>query len=164
MAPRIRVRQGDVTTFEGDAIVNAANTRLRLDTGVAGAVRQAGGAAIQEECARYAPIALGEAVRTGAGKMTVRHVIHAAIVGEEPASLATIHRATGAVLRIAAEHDVTSLAMPILGSGIGRLSLTDAAEAMLAAIRASSDADAIDVIVLYGYREEHADVLEALIG
>jgi O-acetyl-ADP-ribose deacetylase (regulator of RNase III) len=95
--------------------------------------------------------------------MTVRHVIHAAIVGEEPASLETIHQATGAALRVAAEHEVTSLGMPILGSGIGRLSLTDAAGAMLAAIRASPDADAIDVIVLYGYREEHADVLEALI-
>ena len=42
MAPRIRVRQGDITTFEGDAIVNPANEQLRLDVGVAGAIRQAG--------------------------------------------------------------------------------------------------------------------------
>lgn len=164
MAPRIRVRQGDITTFEGDAIVNAANTQLRLETGVAGAIRQAGGATIQEECARHAPLEIGEAVVTGAGKLGVRHVIHAVIMADETTTPEHVRRATGAVLRAAAEHGITRIGMPILGSGIGRMSLEEAAGAMLDAIRESADADAIDVIVLYGYREEHAEQLEALVG
>ena len=164
MAPRIRVRQGDVTTFEGDAIVNAANTDLLLETGVSGAIRQAGGATIQQECSVQAPVGVGEAVLTGAGKLSSRHVIHAAIMGAEPASAETVRRATSAVLRVAAENGLSRLGMPVLGSGIGRMSIEEAAGAMLTAIRESPDADHVDVIVLYGYREEHADALERLLG
>jgi len=163
VSPRIRVRQGDLTTFEGDAIVNAANERLALDTGVAGAVRQAGGPAIQEECDRHGRVRLGEAVITGAGKLPVRHVIHAAIIGDEPTTAEVVGRATSAALRLAAEYRIARLAMPILGSGVGRVALHDAAAAMLDAIRASADADAIDVIVLFGYRAEDADAVEALL-
>jgi len=150
--------------FEGDAIVNAANTSLVLETGVSGAIRQAGGSAIQEECARQAPIELGQAVLTGAGKLAARHVIHAAIMSDEPTSLDVVRHATAAALRVAAEHGLTRLGMPVLGSGIGRMTIEDAAGAMLTAIRESPDADQIDVIVLYGYRDEHADQLEALLG
>jgi O-acetyl-ADP-ribose deacetylase (regulator of RNase III) len=164
VAPRIRVRQGDLTMFEGDAIINAANTDLVLETGVSGAIRQAGGPTIQDECARQAPVALGQAVLTGAGKLSVRHVIHAAIMGDEPTSLEAVRRATTSALRVAAEHGLTRLGMPILGSGLGRMTIEEAATAMLTAIRESPDADQIDVIVLYGYRDEHADELEALLG
>jgi len=161
--PRIRVRQGDLTTFEGDAIVNAANDRLILGAGVAGAIRQAGGPTIQAECDRHGPIRMGEAMVTGAGKLPVRHVIHAAIMGDEPTDLTTIARATAAVLRLAAELGVARLAMPILGSGVGRIPLLDAAGAMIETIHASADAESIEVIVLFGYRNEDADLLEALV-
>jgi O-acetyl-ADP-ribose deacetylase (regulator of RNase III) len=164
MPPRIRVRQGDITTFEGDAIVNAANTRLVLDKGVAGAIRQAGGAAIQQECARHGPIGMGQAMITSGGKLPARFVIHAVIMGDEPTTPHTIRRATESALRLAAEHGATRLGMPVLGSGVGRMPLEDAARAMLAAIHESPDADHVDVIVLYGYRDEHADRLESLLG
>jgi O-acetyl-ADP-ribose deacetylase (regulator of RNase III) len=163
VSPRIRVRQGDLTTFEGDAIVSAANERLVLDTGVAGAIRQAGGPAIQAECDRHGPIRQGEAAITGAGKLAVRYVIHAAIMGDAPTDLTIVRRATAAALRLAAEHGVTRLGMPVLGSGVGRIPLHDAASTLLDTIRTSADADAIDVIVLFGYRAEDADILERLI-
>ena len=163
MPARIRVRQGDLTTFEGDAVVNAANTALVLDTGIAGAIRQAGGREIQEACDRHGPIRIGEAAITGAGKLPVRYVIHAAVVGDEPTSLDTIRQATAAALRLASEHGVARLGMPILGSGVGRHALRDAAGAMLEAIRASADAEAIETIVLFGYRSDDADILEQLL-
>lgn len=163
MSPRIRVRQGDLTTFEGDAIVNAANERLSLDTGIAGAVRQAGGPVIQDECDRHGPLALGEAAITGAGTLPVRHVIHAVIIGSDPTTPAVVRRATAAALRLAAEHGIARLAMPVLGSGVDRIPMRDAAAAMLEAIRDSADADAIEVIVLFGYRPEDADILEDLL-
>jgi O-acetyl-ADP-ribose deacetylase (regulator of RNase III) len=164
VAPRIRVRQGDITTFEGDAIVNPANERLRLDVGVAGAIRQAGGPSIQQDCDRTGPVPVGTATITGAGKLAVRHVIHAVVMGDEPTSLATIRRATAAALRLAAEHEDTRVAMPVLGSGLGRWSVKDAAEAMLDVIRTSPDADHLDVIVLFGYRADDADELEEIVG
>lgn len=162
MPPRIRVRQGDLTTFEGDAIVNAANVELVLGTGVAGAIRQAGGPAIQQECQGHEPIRLGEAVITGAGKLPVRYVIHAAVVSDGPVSLECVREATAAALHLAAEHGIARLGMPVLGSGVGRLPLREAATAMLDTIRGSPDADAIETIVLFGYRADDADILEQL--
>jgi O-acetyl-ADP-ribose deacetylase (regulator of RNase III) len=163
VSPRIRVRQGDLTTFEGDAIVNAANERLLLETGVAAAVRQAGGPSIQDECTHLGPMRMGDAVITGAGKLPVRHVIHAVIIGNAPTTPAVVSRATTASLRLAADHGVTRLGMPVLGSGVGRIPLRDAATAVLDAIHASDDAETIDVIVLFGYRAEDADSLEAML-
>ena len=164
MAPRIRVRQGDITTFEGDAIVNAANHQLQLGVGVAGAIRQAGGPSIQDECDRLAPIRVGEAAATGAGKLPVRYVIHAAVMGEESLSLDSIRQATESALRVAAERGVARLGMPVLGSGVGRIATREAAEVMLDVIRSSPYADNIEVVVLFGYRAEDAETLEALVG
>lgn len=164
MAPRIRIRQGDITSFEGDAIVNPANTRLLLVKGVAGAIRQAGGVVIQQECDRQAPIDLGQGIVTSGGKLPARCIIHVAIVGDEPTTLTIIRRATESALRLAAEQGATRIGMPVLGSGNGRMPFDDAARTMLAAIRESPDADHLDVIVLYGYRDEHADHLESLLG
>lgn len=143
--------------------MNAANERLVLDNGVAGAIRQAGGPAIQEECDRLGPIHQGEAVISGAGKLPVRHVIHAAIIGDAPTTLAVVRSAAAAALRVAAEHGVARLGMPVLGSGVGRIPMRDAAAALLDTIRGSADAETIEVIVLFGYRAEDADVLEELL-
>jgi O-acetyl-ADP-ribose deacetylase (regulator of RNase III) len=166
VAPRIRVRQGDITTFEGDAIVNAANADLRLAVGVAGAIRQAGGASIQEECDRCGSVALGDVAVTGAGKLQARYVIHAVVMaGEtEPVTADVIRRATDAALHAAAERGVTRLGTPILGSGVGRLPLREAAAIMIEAIGKSPHADSLDVIVLFGYRKEDAELLEELVG
>jgi O-acetyl-ADP-ribose deacetylase (regulator of RNase III) len=166
VAPRIRVRQGDITTFEGDAIVNAANTDLKLGVGVAGAIRQAGGPSIQAECDRHGPIPLGDVAVTGGGKLPARYVIHAAVMASEsePVTPDVIRRCTEGVLRAAAERGVTRLGAPILGSGVGRLPLSEAARIMLDAVAASPHADGLDVIVLFGYRTEDAEALEALVG
>ena len=66
MRAQITVRHGDITTFEGDAIVNAANNHLVMGAGVAGAIRRQGGPSIQEACDRHGPIRVGEAAITGA--------------------------------------------------------------------------------------------------
>lgn len=164
MAPRIRVRQGDLTTFEGDAIVNAANYRLQMTVGVSGAILQAGGPEIQAECNRHGPIQIGEAVITTGGKLRVRHVIHAAVMGDELVTADVVRRATESALRLAADHRIARLAMPVLGSGVGRMPLADAARAMVEAIRSSPSADNLEVIVLFGYRAEDAEVLERLVA
>ncbi len=49
MAARIRVEQGDLSVFEGDAVVNAATNHLVLGTGVAGAIARRGGPEIQQD-------------------------------------------------------------------------------------------------------------------
>jgi O-acetyl-ADP-ribose deacetylase (regulator of RNase III) len=163
MAPRIAVRQGDLTTFDGDAIVNAANNHLQLGAGVAGAIRRAGGPTIQDECDRHGPIRVGEAAITGGGNLRARWVIHAAAMGDEPVSERSIRDSTVASLRLAAANGVRRLAFPILGTGVGGFDFTRAATIMLDAVRASPDAVAIDEIVFYGYAAEPARALRELV-
>ena len=163
MAPRLAVRQGDITTYDGCAIVNAANNHLILGAGVAGAIRRAGGPAIQHECDRLGPIAVGEAAITGAGTLPVRWVIHAAAMGDEPVSDRSIRSSTAASVRLAAQHGARRVAFPILGSGIGGFGFRPAAEVMLEAIRATPESGDLEEIVLYGFSASDAEVLRKLI-
>lgn len=164
MPPTITVRQGDITGFEGDAVVNAANNHLVLGAGVAGAIRRAGGAAIQQECDRHGPIRVGQAAITGAGNLRARWVIHAAAMGDEPVSARSIRDSTLASLALAVEHGATRIAFPVLGSGIGGFGFTEAAVIMRDAIVGSPEAEALDEIVFYGFSPEQAHELERVMG
>ena len=75
---RIHIQTGDLTTCAVDAIVNAANNDLKLGGGLAGAIRRAGGPAIQHECDRHGPVRVGQAAITTAGDMPAKFVIHQA--------------------------------------------------------------------------------------
>ncbi len=161
----IRVLQGDITGFTGDAVVNAANNHLVLGAGVAGAIRRAGGPRIEQECDAYVrargPIRVGEAVATGGGELAARWVIHAAALGDEAASERTIRDATACALRVAHELGARSVAFPVLGSGVAGFPLARAAEVMLEAMRAASELP--DDVVFYGYTPADAAVLRRLI-
>ena len=164
MPPTITVRQGDITTFAGDAVVNAANNHLVLGAGVAGAIRRAGGPSIQEECDRHGRILVGQAAITGAGALPARWVIHAAAMGDEPVSARSIRESTIASLALAAAHGVRRIAFPVLGSGIGGFGFTEAATVMRDAIADSAEAPALEEIVFYEFSPEQARELERVMG
>ena len=157
------MRQGDITTYDGDAIVNAANNHLILGAGVAGAIRRAGGPAIQNECDRHGPIEVGEAAITGAGRLGVRWVIHAAAMGDEPVSERSIRESTAASIRLAAQHGARRLAFPVLGSGIGGFDFRQATALMLQAVRETPESGKLVEIVFYGFTDGDAAVLQELI-
>ena len=77
MGATIELARCDITTVAADAIVNAANELLQLGAGVAGSIRRAGGATIQEECDRIGGCPVGDAVVTGAGNLEASWIIHA---------------------------------------------------------------------------------------
>ena len=129
MAAKIEVLETDITTLEVDAIANAANTQLAHGGGVAGAISRAGGAAVQRESDRRAPIGLGAAVETTAGDMPARWVIHAATMElGGPTSADIIRRATASTLWKAEELGAKSLALVAFGTGVGGFSMAEAAE------------------------------------
>lgn len=133
------VRQ-DITKMNVDAIVNAANTELRMGGGVCGAIfRAAGPAEMQAACDRLAPIRTGEAVITPGFALPAKHVIHAtgpiyssqrAAECEQLLRSAYLHS-----LRLAALHKCESIAFPLISSGIYGYPKAEALQVAVSAIR-----------------------------
>jgi len=131
----VGIERGDISLFEADAVVNAANTALVMGTGVAGALKKRGGVVIEEEAMRLGPVDVGEAVLTTAGNLPATHIIHAAVMGTDlKTDPETIARTTQAVLALAVKHKLTSLAFPALGTGVGHVPPAQSADAMIQAV------------------------------
>jgi O-acetyl-ADP-ribose deacetylase (regulator of RNase III) len=133
----LQVVEGDLTSLEVDAIANAANNRLWMGSGVAGAIKRAGGAEIEREAVEQGPIEVGDAVATGAGRLAARWVIHGAVMGQDLRTDATlVRRTTESVLRVADELGAKSVALPAFGTGVGGFPLDECATIMVEAVRA----------------------------
>jgi O-acetyl-ADP-ribose deacetylase (regulator of RNase III) len=139
MATMVKIRgvevclqQGDITQIEADAIVNAANNRLWMGAGVAGAIKRVGGRQIEEEAVAQGPVPVGEAVVTTGGELKAKHVIHAAAMGQDlHTDEQKIAAATRSSLKRASEWGLTSVAFPALGTGVGRFPMAECAKVML---------------------------------
>ena len=104
---------------------------------MAGAIKRAGGPEIEKEALRRAPIPVGEATATTAGRLRARYVIHAPTM-PRPAmgtSVTNVEKATEAALRAAKELGLLSVAIPGMGTGVGGVPVQEAAETMILAIR-----------------------------
>jgi O-acetyl-ADP-ribose deacetylase (regulator of RNase III) len=121
----IKIVQGDITTAEVDAIVNAANSRMLGGGGVDGAIHRAAGPKLLEAC-KQVPVEngvrcpAGEARITEAGNLKAKYVIHA--VGPRygvdlPADrlLASAYRNC---LDLAVSHGCRSIAFPAISCGV----------------------------------------------
>lgn len=133
---RIEVVQRDIAQVAADAIVNAANDQLWMGAGVAGAIKRGGGEEIEREAMAKGPIAVGDAVASGAGRLPAKWVIHAAAMGQDLRTDADkIRRATVSALRVADEVGARSIVFPALGTGVGGFSTDECARIMIGAVR-----------------------------
>ena len=141
MKERIRINKsylelvvGDITDLEVEAIVNAANTSLKLGGGVAGAIREKGGKVIQDECDRIGYCPVGEARITSGGDLKAKYVIHAVGPvygeGEEDKKL---RNATINSLKLAEQYRISTLAFPAISTGIFGFPKDRCADIMLSA-------------------------------
>lgn len=130
---KISIATGDVTKLEVDALVNPANSQLIMGGGVAGAILRAGGNQIQKEALRKAPIQVGNAVATTAGRLRAKYVIHAPTM-TRPAMATNrenVKLATRAALKCASQLNIKSIAFPGMGTGVGGVNPEEAAEDMV---------------------------------
>ncbi len=129
--------EGSLLQVEADVIVNPANSLGYMGGGVAGVIKRAGGSIIEEEAISKAPIPIGSAIITTAGSLPFKGVIHAPTM-EEPAMATTeekVRKALRASLELADKMGFKSIAIPGMGTGVGRLPKDIAAKAMIEEIK-----------------------------
>ncbi|HEY2904308.1 MAG TPA: macro domain-containing protein [Vicinamibacterales bacterium] len=166
----IEIVDGDIAAERVDAVVNAANNHFWMGAGVAGALKARGGPEIERDAMAQGPVEPGACVITGGYRLPARHVIHAAVMGQDlRTSAEIIERATSAALQLAAREHVDSIAFPALGTGVGGFSTVECAAIMIGAAKAfSSSAGSLGLIrfVLFGHSAYRAfsEVAGELLG
>ncbi|KWX77207.1 hypothetical protein AMQ84_13270 [Paenibacillus riograndensis] len=117
--------QGDITSWQGDMIVNASNSGLFGGGGVDGAIHRAGGPQIAEECAairrKQGGILPGEAAVTCAGKLPLLGIIHTVgpiWKGGGAGEIATLARCYLNSLDAACTQGARSIAFPNISTGV----------------------------------------------
>lgn len=152
----IELIKGDITELNTDAIVNAANSKLQHGGGVAWAIVNKGGYAIQRESDKLRFCAVGNAVITTAGKLKAKYVIHAVgpVNGEDNED-SKLKSATLSALKLADKHKLKSIAFPAISTGIYRFPVDRCANIMLnTAVEYANEDTGIEKIVFCLYDDE----------
>ncbi len=167
----IEVIQGDITTLDVDAIVNAANEHLLGGGGVDGAIHRAAGPQLLDACRALPEVTPGLRCPTGEARITpgfalkARHVIHA--VGPvwhggtsgEPRLLASAYRNS---LRLAQAQALRSIAFPAISCGAYGFPPVQAAGIAVRSILVFLAGDEVlERVQLVAFSAELREVLEA---
>lgn len=121
---KLTLMQGDITRQQTEAIVNAANSSLMGGGGVDGAIHQAGGPAILEECKKIAAkigwLPAGEAVITTGGNLPASYVIHTVGPiwrGGDQGESRILENAYRNSLKLAQDQGIRSISFPSISTG-----------------------------------------------
>jgi len=163
--PHVVAVQGDITTLAVDAIVNAANSKVRGGGGVDGAIHAAGGPKILKDCRRLFPrgLATGDAGATVAGDLPCRWVIHA--VGpnrhrgqDDPALLESAYRRS---FEVAEEIGARTVACSLIGAGVYGWSVVESVTAALRALEGAGHG--LEEVQLVGFSRAAYDEVARLL-
>jgi len=158
----IELTRADITRQDDiDAVVNAANAELAPGGGVAGAIHRAAGPKLHESCRSLAPIEPGEAVITDAFDLPNRKVIHCLgpVYGSDEPSYKLLASCYRNALRLAEEHDLSSIAFPAISTGAFGYPMRDAANVAMRTI--ADEAPKIESVSLIRFCLFGDDAFEA---
>jgi O-acetyl-ADP-ribose deacetylase (regulator of RNase III) len=162
---QIKVINGSILDQDVDAIVNAANSLGMMGGGIAGAIKQAGGEIIETEAVKQAPIPIGTAILTSGGSLPFK-IIHAPTMKGpgDRTSTENVRMATRAALELADKSRFRRIALPGMGTGVGRVQPEDAAKVMIWEIE-SFHAIHLEEVLLVDVNEKMAQAFKrSLIG
>lgn len=173
----IVVLSGDITEQDVEVIVNAANERLEHGGGVAAAISEAGGPAIQEESDRHVdehgPLGPGDAATTDGGKLEagwVVHVVGPRHSGDRERDERLLRTAVDAALDAAAQTRARTVALPAISTGVFGYPMDEATHVICAAVAdwVTENRGRLDEVRLVGFDAEAAHAfasgLEAAYG
>ena len=170
---RIELGHGDITQWDVDAVVNAANSSLLGGGGVDGAIHRAGGPTILQECRELRAdrfpdgLPTGQAVATGAGELPARWVIHT--VGPVHGRSEDAETGRGLLadcyrnaLAVADELGARSVAFPLISAGAYGWPREDAIRVALQTLTAT--ATDVETATLVLFDRETLRLAESLLG
>lgn len=137
----IVLKKGNIAEEDVEAIVNPANSLMVMGGGVAGALKKLGGSVIEREALKYAPVPVGRAVATSAGRLKARYVIHAPTM-EKPAQRTTVEsvrKAAEAVAETLSRLSIRTVAFPGMGTGVGGLPVYESVKTVAETLRKAID-------------------------
>ncbi len=147
----IGLARGDITKFDVDAIVNAANTTLLGGGGVDGAIHRAAGPELVVECRAIGGCRPGEAKITCGYNLPARFIIHT--VGPvwrgggrgEAEVLASCYRNS---LQLAVGNGIKTIAFPAISCGVYRYPISEASQIAVETTREFlANSDKIDKLI-----------------
>ncbi|XP_070760235.1 protein mono-ADP-ribosyltransferase PARP14-like isoform X2 [Enoplosus armatus] len=129
----LEVSSGDITREASDVIINSSNQDFTLKSGVSKAILDGAGLTVELECSQivsapgYQPRPM---ILTSAGQLPSRNILH--IVGQnDPAK---IKDTVQSVLKFCEDHKFSSVSLPALGTGQGRVKPSAVADALVEAV------------------------------
>ena len=169
------VQEGDLTSVDVDAIVNAANERMLGGGGVDGAIHRAAGPELLDACLRVPEVRPGVRCPTGEARITpgfrlrARHVIHT--VGpvwqggdnDEDLLLASCY---ASALRLAAANALSTIAFPAISTGIYGFPAERAASIAVTTVARETEAGlgALTEVIFCCFDDRTARLHEAAVG
>ena len=167
MPERTKIFQGDITTLEVDAIVNAANNSLLGGGGVDGAIHRAAGPGLLAECVTLGGCNTGETKITGGYDLPSKRVIHT--VGpvwdggraNEDALLADCYRNS---LKLGEENGLRMVAFPAISTGVFGFPKERATRIAVREVRAFLDQDVgVEQVIFVCFSERDFDMYQRVL-
>lgn len=177
---RLNLWQGDITQLEADAIVNAANSQMLGCFGwnhacIDNAIHSAAGLELRQECyeimtQRGRPEPTGTATLTGGYCLPAKHVIHTVgpIIEDQPSQLQIrqLQSCYQQCLELAASHDLHSVGLCAISTGVFRFPKEQAAQIAVQTTReflAKASQSSVERIVFVVFNDRDYQIYQRLL-